>query len=199
MPNPETTSATPGPNKPPANRWRWVGTAFGLAIVVYFTAPIVSKILERSDGGGRKLQRNIRELKSGETNAVHLTTTRRTDDLLEQIRGMPEIEEIFMEEVDVTPAGMRHIGTLPNLKHIFGYTRIGGDEGFLELRNCRRLEVVVIFDHTITDDAVAELKRALPNAKRVIANHDENRAPNANGNRDSNAEPSTIAVDPDPN
>jgi hypothetical protein len=77
-----------------------------------------------------------------------------------------------MEAADITVVGMRHLGTLPNLKTMMVYTSGQGDEGMLELRTCTKLEQLVIYDGRITDDAIAELKRHVPNV-RVGTNHED--------------------------
>lgn len=146
-----------------------------LAFVGYFAVHTISIYLEMTDGGGRLLRRQVKEIRAGKTDSLSLHSTRGTDTLLEQIRGMPEIEHVYLDSTDITPVGMRHIGTLPNLKSIMAYDGVGGDEGLLALRNCKKLKSVAIFDGTITAEAIAELEREIPNA-RIGTKHEDNSA-----------------------
>jgi hypothetical protein len=151
----------------------WIGLAtVVLVVLVPCAATVIPQILDMSDGGVRKIGRNVKELKAGKTKTLHVIGTRRTDSLLEQIRGMPEIEDVYMEDTDITAAGMRHLGTLPNLKTMMVYNGAAGDEGMLELRNCTKLESLAIYDTRITEDAIAELHRYIPSV-RVGTKHDE--------------------------
>ena len=111
------------------------------------------------------------DLKAGRRHDLNLLLLTNTDSLLEQIRGMPEIEDIYLEGTDITAVGMRHLGTLANLKTMMAYQKIG-DEGLLQLRDCTKLEQLVIYDRSITRDAVSELKRHIPNVS-VATSHDD--------------------------
>ncbi len=132
---------------------------------------LVWEYLASSDGGARRLRRNIDELKAGKTKGLVLISIRHTDSLLQQIRGMSEIEDVIIEHSDITVVGMRLLGTLPNLKHVLAYNAIG-DAGMLELRHCTKLESLELYDRSITDDAVAEMQRNLPSV-RIATRYDE--------------------------
>ena len=132
---------------------------------------VISQIVEMRAYPIRTFQQNVGDLQAGKRHDLRLFTLRNTDSLLKQIRGMPEIEEIYVDRTDITAAGMRHLGTLPNLKTIMAYQCVG-DAGLLELRHCTKLEQVVIYDRSITRGAVAELKRHIPNV-RVATSHDD--------------------------
>jgi hypothetical protein len=149
---------------------RWIGLAILAAVIAWLMNGPISFYLDHSDV--RKIRRNVAELKAGKTKTLHLIFIRNTDTLLEQIRGMPEIEDVYIEDTDITAAGMRHLGTLPNLKSLMAYNGVGSDAGMLELRNCTKLEHVEIYDRSITEDAIAELKRHIPNV-RVTTKHGE--------------------------
>jgi len=78
---------------------------------------------------------------------------------------MPEIEDLHLwDGVDITEEGMKHIGTLPNLKK-FTTSALVGDEGLLALRKCKALEWVNIYDDGITPEAIAELQSHIPNVQ----------------------------------
>ena len=133
--------------------WRLLGLAtITLTLFVIFAASLAPVLLDMSDGGVRRVRRNVAELKAGRTKTLHLTGTRHTDMLLDQIRGMPEIEDIFIQDADITVIGMRQLGTLPNLRSMMAYNAIG-DDGMLELRTCPKLESVAIYDGRITQSA----------------------------------------------
>jgi len=158
-------------NRPP--RWVTIGLAtLALAVVAYVATGIIPQLLDMSDGGGRRIRRNVDALKAGKTKTLHLVSIRHTDTLLEQVRGMPEIEDIYMENADITVVGMRHLGSLPNLRTVMVYTSEIGDEGMLELRTCTKLESLAIYDRRITEDAIAKLRRYIPNI-RINTKHDE--------------------------
>jgi hypothetical protein len=131
----------------------------------------------------------VKQLQSGKTNSLHLTSTRHTDTLVEQVRGMPEIEHVYMEDTDITVVGMRHLGTLPNLKSMMVYNRAAGDAGMLELRNCTKLEQLMIYDQRITDHAIAELHTHLPNVSVSTKHHEDRRAHDLEPDGDSDDTP----------
>lgn len=113
------------------------------------------------------VQSSLADLKSRKTTALTLDGTRNTDWVVEQVRGMPEIEHVFMMKEHITVAGMRHLGTLPNLKAMVVYSGGPGicDEGMLELRHCKKLERLMLLGAPISDKAIQELKRAVPNVR----------------------------------
>jgi len=103
------------------------------------------------------------EMKAKRGHRLPLYAARNLDAQLEQIRGMPEIEDIHVYETDLTSEGMKHIGTLPNLKRVTVFALVG-DEGLLALGECKSLEWVDIYDRSITPEAIAELQSRLPGA-----------------------------------
>ena len=133
------------------------------AVFGWIAYALISFDLDHSDGGVRNIRRQVTELKAGRINYLYLIGTHNTDTLLEKIRGMPGIERVYIEDTDITAAGMRHLGTLPNLKSLMAYDDVGGAEGMLELRNCTNLKSFENRDESITEDDIAELKRHIPN------------------------------------
>jgi hypothetical protein len=119
------------------------------------------------------LQWNLDRLKKEKTGHFSLICTRNTDWVVEQVRGMPEIEHVSMEREHITVAGMKHLGTLPNLKSMHVYYGGPGicDEGILELRNCSKLESLILLNAPITEEGIAALQRYLPNVR--VATKDE--------------------------
>jgi hypothetical protein len=151
----------------------------------------------RSDGGLSHFRKNVEELKAGKTKTLMLLWTKNADSLLDGIRGMPEIETVYMDGAHITVAGMRHLGSFPNLKVVEAY--LGGhdpglcDEGLLELRDCKKLELVLLYHAPISEEAIAKLKQQIPGV-RVSTKHDEDRpAHDSEENHDSVVNP------PDPN
>lgn len=113
----------------------------------------------------------VAKMKSEGGHRLGLYSARNIDAQLEQIRGMPDIETIYLDGTDLTAVGMQHIGTLPNLKSFLAYEAVG-DAGLLALRNCKLLESVAIYDRSITPEAIAELQSHLPNVS-IGTRHDE--------------------------
>jgi hypothetical protein len=135
---------------------------------------VVSAYRNKSDGGRSYFRKNIEDLKAGRTNWLFIVLKREADSLLEEIRGMPEVEHVAIEASHISIVGMRHLGTLPNLKTVQAYysehqTGIS-DEGMLELRNCKKLEALFIYGG-LTQEGVAEINRQMPNV-RVITKHE---------------------------
>jgi len=128
----------------------------------------------KSDGGRSYFRKNVEDLKAGSTNWLFIVLIRDADPLLEEIRGMPEVEHVAIEASRISIVGMRHLGTLPNLKTVKAYysehqTGVS-DEGMLELRNCKKLEALLIFGG-LTQEGIAEINRQMPNV-RVITEHE---------------------------
>ena len=137
----------------------WIGAA------VYHNHP---------DGGRSRFRENVEELRTGKTNFLFLNGMREADALLEEIQGMPEIENVFIDSSDISMVGMRYLATLPNLKMLEAYYSLHDtgvcDEGMLELRNCKKLKVLVIYGG-LTDEGITEINRQMPNV-RVITKHE---------------------------
>jgi hypothetical protein len=143
---------------------------------------VASQIREMRAYPVRKFEQNVADLEAGRRHDLSLIGLGDTDSLLEQIRGMPEVEDVFIDVTDITVVGMRHLGTLPNLKTVLAYSIIG-DEGLLQLRRCTKLEKLVIYDLSITQQAVAELKRDIPNVRVATSHDDEPRQETSEANR----------------
>ena len=79
---------------------------------------------------------------------------------------MTEIESVCSEHSDLTDNGMRHLATLPALRHIQLYDsgRIT-DHGLAALHGLPTLEWIELYGTSVTEDGVAELQRALPRLK----------------------------------
>lgn len=166
-----TPESTPTTASPIPNRRRWIIIAFVLAIGAASAVARRSPLFELTDPGVRQLRSNIGDLKAGRTKLLQLSATRNTDALLDQIRGMPEIEELILDDVDITVAGLSKLSDLPNLRRVLSYAGVEGDKGLLALRDCKKLEAVAMFDSSITAEAVAELRQHLPQV-RIITSHD---------------------------
>jgi hypothetical protein len=111
-----------------------------------------------------RVQDAVAKMKAERGHRLFLYSTRNVDEQLKQIRGMSEIEEILLSDgADLTAEGMKHIGTLPNLKR-FTTSALVGDEGLLALRDCKSLEWVSVFDDSISPEAIAELQSHIPKA-----------------------------------
>lgn len=166
------TSSEPQNRSP---RWLWIAIlAIVAAPIVYLSISVVGAVRYAMYGTVLDMQRQVAELKSGKTNHLFLNGVR-SDALLEQFRGLPEVEHVMIDYSHVTVTTMQHLGTLPNLKTVFTYSGVAGDEGLLELRNCTKLESVY-FDRSLTGEGIAALHEYLPNV-RVSTVHDESERP----------------------
>jgi hypothetical protein len=141
----------------------------GLAAAVLVVAGVA--ILQQQFKGRLRASRaerfyeNLRQLKTGQTRNLSLFITEDTDSLLRDIREMPEVESVSFEHTDLTDDGTQHVATLPGLRHISLYDRGRiTDRGLVALHACNALERIELYGTSVTEDGVAELQRALPQA-----------------------------------
>lgn len=116
-----------------------------------------------------ELDQKVRNLKSGASNTVRLYDTVRTDALLKQIRCMPQVEELNLDQTDVSDKGMRHVATLRNLKKLVVYDgRPGiGDLGLARLKGHGKLESLELVLTRVTDEGLVVLKD-LPKLRSLV-------------------------------
>jgi hypothetical protein len=110
------------------------------------------------------LNSQIEMLRAGETDSVNLYDTHGTDELLQQLRGMPEIQSLKLDLTDVSDDGIDHIAFLPNLRTLVvcgGRPGIG-DIGLTRLSHAGRLETLELVNTHVTNDGLSEL-RNFPN------------------------------------
>lgn len=84
-----------------------------------------------------------------------------TNDGLAHISGLPNLWQLSLHGSKLTDDGLKHLTTLPKLSIL----SIGGDitdEGVAHLKNVRTLTVVYFASQTITNEAIEDLRAALP-------------------------------------
>jgi hypothetical protein len=122
-----------------------------------------------SDAGMRNL-RGLTELKSLEImwdDAANFIG----DDGVEPLRGLKQIEDLRLINVDVTDAGLAHICQLKRLKNLTIDCYRVTDSGLLQLAELEELKTLRLLGGKITADGVQKLKEALPQCRIVTMSY----------------------------
>ena len=140
---------------------------FWLVLVV---AVGVSGCTAASNDAARRSQvemdSQLNRLKLGETKLIYLYDTQDTDDLLEKVRGMVEVEELDLDLTDVSDNGMRHVATLPKLRRLHIYAGGVSDQGLSLLKSNQSITSLELSNTLVTDDGLRGLTE-LPNLQSL--------------------------------
>lgn len=88
-----------------------------------------------------------------------------TDEILADLRSLPDLGYLYIENVKVTDDGLRHLQGLTSLKWLsLRYTTIS-DDGLRHLEGLRNLKQIELYKTKVTDVGRARLQAALPGCK----------------------------------
>jgi len=91
--------------------------------------------------------------------------TRVTDVGLEQLKGLTQLRELYLEYLDVTDIGLEHLKALTQLQALYlSGTRVT-DAGLDHLKALTQLRKLTVEDTRVTDQGVKKLQQNLPNCK----------------------------------
>ena len=155
-----------------AYRRRWlVAVAVFVALLVAGAVTLRStakRVIEESDKHRVEITRrffneDLAELKAGKKNDIYFYDTVGTDDLVRQLEGMVEVEELVFELTDLSEAGMASIAKLPRLRKLVLYGGRGiNDACIAKLNGMTSLTELELLNRQITHDAIEELRKKLP-------------------------------------
>jgi hypothetical protein len=100
---------------------------------------------------------------------IHITQSKITDESLRVFGAMPQLELLSLHQNHFTDRGLAYLRNLKHLKTLYvhhGTTEIT-DAGLAELASLQRLERLAIRQTTVTPEAVAKLKQAVPTLQTV--------------------------------
>jgi hypothetical protein len=149
--------------------WLLVAAAIVALIAIIASMALLSWSHHLSEvrRGQDDLARQMAKLTSGQTNALVLYDTRNTDDLLLQIEGSVEVEELVIELTDVSESGMASVATLPRLRKLVLYGGRGiTDRGLAKLKGITSLDELELINTQITNKGLRAL-RDLPNLRSL--------------------------------
>ncbi len=100
------------------------------------------------------------------SNYVSLSRTEVTDVALEQLEDMlhdiPQLEELFLDDTQITDAGLKHLKGLSALRRLqLDGTQVR-DAGLEHLKGLARLQHLTLHKTQVTDAGVQKLQQALP-------------------------------------
>ncbi len=98
---------------------------------------------------------------------------------LSGIRELANLEYLNLSDGSITAAGLRQLQSLPKLREIYLDRTQIGDAGLRSLGRFPHLAVVLAVDSGATVAGVADLRKALPNA-RVVVDHQDHHLPQTN-------------------
>ena len=79
-------------------------------------------------------------------------------ELLEQVNGLESIEYVFLDNTNITDAGLKRLGSLPNLHYLaLSGTKVT-DEGLKHLEGLANFRELYLMDTKITDAGLEHLK-----------------------------------------
>ncbi len=115
----------------------------------------------------------IAAVKAGPRKSIFLYCSVGTDGLLEQLRGVPELEELNLHLTDVSDAGLKPLTELPRLKRLVVYGGAPGvsDKGFVHIASLPNLECLKLINTFITDESIPSLKN-LQKLRRLVLYHE---------------------------
>ena len=89
-----------------------------------------------------------------------------TDAGLENLRGLTHLWKLYLNNMEITGTGLKHLKELPGLRMLVFVGTPVTDSGLQHLRGLTSLETLVLFNTEITDAGLANL-RELPGLKRL--------------------------------
>jgi hypothetical protein len=92
-------------------------------------------------------------LEAGERSVVLYQSTD-TDAKLDRLKQADALEILILDECDVTADGLRHLGSLPNLKTLVIANSPVGDRGAMNLPRCRRIENLALVNASLGEAGV---------------------------------------------
>ncbi len=150
-----------------------------IACVLLIATMVAIEISKQRAAAQRRLQwvaERKQSLLSGETDRLYFYDTERTDALLAEFVGMPEITDVGFELTDLTEEGVEPLVSLPNLRKLMlygGRPRIG-DKGLATVSGCEKLESLKLVNIDVTDRGLRVL-RDMPSLKHLIVYRDTRR------------------------
>ena len=94
---------------------------------------------------------------NGEVESLGLGT-RATDAVLVHLKGLPKLQELWLNNAKITDAGLVHLKELTNLKFLFLQNTQISDAGLVHLKELTKLERLDLRDTQITDAGLVHLK-----------------------------------------
>lgn len=152
---------------------------FPVAAAYTVRASHLDEIQRGFERGQNDLNSQIKSLRSGETDSIYLYDTRRTDELLHQLAGMPEVESLQLDLTDATDDGMHHVASLPKLRKLVLYGGRPGVSGvgLAHLRDLKSLETLELINTHVTDSGLKSLDALVSLRSLTLFNDFGNRKP----------------------
>jgi hypothetical protein len=131
---------------------------FTILTALYFTIPYAWKHYYVSQSV-KRLDITLLENKQRQRRFLEFYDTDYTDDILEHLRGNPDVEYIAFNLADVSSKGLSIVATLPNLQGLLLYG--GGkinNKALKHLQQLPRLERLILRNTEVTDEGLLLLK-----------------------------------------
>ena len=103
--------------------------------------------------------------KIGRVLSLDLRNTGITDEGLEQLKGLTNLEYFYLNDTQVTDEGLAHLTGLTNLKQLNLSQNQVTDEGLETLKGLTNLWWLHLHYTQVTDEGLEQLKEALPNCR----------------------------------
>ena len=85
----------------------------------------------------------------------------KSDAGLEHLKGLTNLQSLYLDGTKITDSGLVHLKGLPNLDNLWLPKQIT-DSGLVHLKGMTNLQELRLVKHQITDAGVAELQDLLP-------------------------------------
>jgi hypothetical protein len=87
------------------------------------------------------------------------------DAAVEHLKGLTQLEELYLNYTDLTDDGLAHLRGLERLKDLGIDSQNISDQGLLHLAELKQLTILRLREARFTADGLQRLKQALPRCK----------------------------------
>ncbi len=88
-----------------------------------------------------------------------------TDVALESLKGLTQLQELWLDETNTTDAGLERLRGLSQLQELYLSNTQVSDAGLPNLKGLTNLRILVLGGTKVTDTGVKKLQQALPDCK----------------------------------
>ena len=139
------------------------GMMINFSIVIAFLLVFISLMSRQRKL--RKLGATVGMDGDGKLISVDFEDKPLTDSGLRHVRGLSNVQKMWLNGTKITDAGLKHLNGLSTLKELGLFETNVTDAGLEQLYGLTNLEDLIVEQTRVTDAGIDKLKTALPNCK----------------------------------